>query len=259
MENTFIITGISRVIFIGKEEYPDAATNFPTYLPHNELIYHYVADSTVYFGGKVLPVQNDTVRFLPKGEGHEYRVERNSPSECIDICFDTDVPISAEAFVMPGITDRRIPELFRKLFLTWVSRQTGYRMACMGMLYQIISLLQRSTSLPAVGAGDIEPALREIERRFLTEDISVEQLAADCGMTHSRLKYLFHRRFGVPPKQYIIRLKLNHACDLLRGGYSVTKTAELCGYNDMNFFSRQFKSVMGLTPSAFSRRYLSSK
>ncbi|MDD6564137.1 MAG: AraC family transcriptional regulator [Clostridiales bacterium] len=39
----------------------------------------------------------------------------------------------------------------------------------------------------------------------------------------------------------------------------MTQVANLCGYEDVYYFSRQFKNYVGVTPSAFEQRYKSSK
>lgn len=39
----------------------------------------------------------------------------------------------------------------------------------------------------------------------------------------------------------------------------VTQIAELCNYSNIHFFSRQFKECMGITPTQFMKKYISSK
>jgi AraC family transcriptional regulator len=66
--------------------------------------------------------------------------------------------------------------------------------------------------------------------------------------------------YGIPPKKYIIALKINYACELLRlGQYSITQVADLCGFANIYFFSRQFKEYMGITPTRFAKDCKSSK
>ena len=90
--------------------------------------------------------------------------------------------------------------------------------------------------------------------------ISAETLANCSTVSYSYLKKLFQKKFGVPPNRYIIQLKINYACDLLRTNlYSVSQVAEHCGYSDLSFFSRQFKEYTGLPPSAVRQAYKSAK
>lgn len=66
----------------------------------------------------------------------------------------------------------------------------------------------------------------------------------------------FHRNFksatGLSPNEYLIRLRIMHGAELLRQGkLNVTETAFQTGFNDSNYFSRQFRKVMGINPRQF--------
>ena len=89
---------------------------------------------------------------------------------------------------------------------------------------------------------------------------TTEELASCCAISYPYIKKLFVKKFGVPPIKYSIQLKINYACDLLKSElYTISQTAEICGYNDIYFFSRQFKEYMGISPTDFINKYKSSK
>ena len=261
MNFDFVITNIHRVIMVGKEEYPEQVTEFKTsYLKHNELIFNLSGHSKVLFNGKELINTAKNIRFLPKGECFEYRVERIERGECIDVFFDTDVPISDEAFMLDVAKRESIEPLFKKIFCVFVSKDEGYKFECISLLYKIFSELQKSSYIPENKFRLIKPALEIIQSDFLTRDIHTSELASASGISETYLKRLFGERFGVSPKRYIIQMKINHSAELLRlGRYSVSEAAALSGYSDVYYFSRQFKSYMGMTPSAFIKKYKSSK
>ena len=128
------------------------------------------------------------------------------------------------------------------------------------MLYRIFAELQKNTALPKQYEHKLAPALDKIHNHFLNEDFSISELASACNMSESYFQRLFKLRYGVPPKKYIIQLKINHSCDLLRlERYTVTQIAELCNFSDIYFFSRQFREYMGITPTQFIKKYQSSK
>ena len=73
-------------------------------------------------------------------------------------------------------------------------------------------------------------------------------------MRRQRIVYekAVYKKFGVPHVKYIIQLKMNYARDLLeREEYTVTDIAQICGYDNLGFFSRQFKDYTGITPTKF--------
>ena len=260
MQPDFLITSIKRVIFVGKNEYQEMDTVFRQPLKSHELIFNFSGQSTVYFNGKVLHVEENTIRFLPKGENREYIVSRKIRGDCIDVFFDTDRPVAAEAFVTGCQQSEAVGHLFKKIFSLWVAKGEGYYFECMSLLYKIFAQISRENYIPDGQYRAIKPAIDHIETYFRDEKLSVEGLAQLCGISDSYLKKLFIRKFGMPPSKYVISLRIHYACDLLQTGfYSVARVAELCGYRDIYFFSRQFKKYMGVSPSEFAKKYRSSK
>ena len=260
MEERFVITEIQRVIMVGKDEYSEQTTSFRHTLRSNELIFHISGHALVYFDDVTLDTKPNTVRFLPKGESKRYDVVRQSYGDCIDVFFQTDRPISPCAFVVDVARNEKIGILFKKLFATWVAKNDGYYFESISLLYKIFAELQKTTYIPESRFKFLKPALDIIQRDFLQADIRTASLAAAAGISESYLKRLFSERFGVPPKKYIIQMKLRHAAELLRlERYTVTQVAHLCNFSDVYFFSRQFKEYMGLTPTQFVKKYRSSK
>jgi AraC-like DNA-binding protein len=120
--------------------------------------------------------------------------------------------------------------------------------------------MQNGNFIPSRHYERIKPAIDIIHNGFLQSEPSIADLAAACGMGESYFQRLFKEKYGMPPKKYMIQLKVNHACELLRmERYNVSQVAEMSGFSDVYFFSRQFKGYMGITPTAFVKKYVSSK
>lgn len=261
MNGPFVVTGIRRIIYVGENEYTETVTSFPySHGSGNELIYHLSGEAAVSFNGQQLYTTTDTIRFLPQGDVWEYVVRRKKPGACIDIVFDTDTPVFSEALVLKIAQSEKIKGMFKKIFSIWVAKNEGYYFECVSILYKIFAELQKKNYMPDQQFAVIRPAIEYISEHFLDAKISVDALAAICGISHSYLKKLFVVKFGVPPSKYIIQLKINYACDLLHSKrYTITQISEMCGYRDIYFFSRQFKEYMGISPSEFINKYKSSK
>lgn len=260
MEEKFVITEIKRIVMVGRDEYSAPMLSFDHTVNHNELIFHFSGHATVYFDDLVLETKPNTIRFLPQGETKRYDVLRHERGECIDVCFSTDRAISTQAFVMNVSQNEKLGALFKKIFATWVSKKEGYYFESVSLLYRIFAEMQKDTSIPNRHKSKIAPAMDMIHSDFLTQDFSLKILADSCKMGESYFQKLFKEIHGISPKKYIIQLKINHACDLLRlERYSVTQVAELCNFSDVYFFSRQFKDYMDITPTQFLKKYQSSK
>ena len=260
MEEAMVITEIKRVILVGKEEYRDARTTFPHTLRSHELIFHFSGHNTIYFDDLVLEERANSVRFLPKGDNKRYEILRHEHGECIDVFFESQAPLSPTAFVMRVAQPEKVSALFKKLFTVWSGKGRGYYPEAMSLLYKILAELSRESLVPKQHSLRIKPALDVIHSRFLEEELTVTELAAACGMGESYFRRLFKERYGMSPKKYIIRLKIDYACELLQlGRYSVAQVAALSHFPEPYFFSRQFKEYMGISPKEFMRKYKSSK
>lgn len=75
-------------------------------------------------------------------------------------------------------------------------------------------------------------------------------------MSASRETYLFHHldteKYDIAPKQYLLHLKLEKACQLLRStDLPVATIAGSMGFDDAMAFSKLFKKTYGCTPTHF--------
>jgi len=81
------------------------------------------------------------------------------------------------------------------------------------------------------------------------QQLSVENLASDLGMSVSGFHHHFKAVTAMSPLQYQKRLRLQEARRLLLGGgLSATDVAFRVGYNDSSHFSREYKGLFGLPP-----------
>lgn len=81
--------------------------------------------------------------------------------------------------------------------------------------------------------------------------ITVEGLADTLGLDRRYLARIFKASMGISIRDYLIKVRMQHAQRLLREGISVALTAELVGYNDPFNFSKMFKKYFGESPSRY--------
>lgn len=99
----------------------------------------------------------------------------------------------------------------------------------------------------------IEPLLGWMEKN-LTEPLSLENLCQRAALSESSLLRLFHRVTGHPPLSYHGRLRIRRACEELRhSDKTITQIAFDEGWEDSNYFSRQFKKVLGISPREYRK------
>lgn len=118
---------------------------------------------------------------------------------------------------------------------------------------QLVVLLARGYGAHASPAGRrllaVQRAIDQIEARH-AEHVELEWLAKKAGMSLSTFKRAFKEITGTSPIDYLLQLRLARACHLLRDAdKTVTEVAHEAGFNDSNYFARQFRARMGSTPS----------
>ncbi len=95
---------------------------------------------------------------------------------------------------------------------------------------------------------------RFIMRHFLTIR-RMEEVANHCFVDSAYLSRLFKQFSNERPYQFLTRLKINHAAELLiRNQLSIQEIASHVGYDDPYHFSRVFKSFHAVPPSQFQSR-----
>ena len=86
----------------------------------------------------------------------------------------------------------------------------------------------------------------------LGKDVSLSVLAAVAGMGPHYFSELFKQSTGISPHQYVLRRKIERAKRLLRDpAISVVQISALTGFVDQSNFTKVFRRVVGLTPTAF--------
>ena len=110
------------------------------------------------------------------------------------------------------------------------------------------------------GAGAENERMEEIEdvcRRIYehpNEAFRVDEMAKSFGLSSDHFTRLFKSQKGISPREYVLRARIEAAQDLLRSSnHSIGRIADILGYSDVYFFSRQFKERVGVSPSAFRK------
>lgn len=86
----------------------------------------------------------------------------------------------------------------------------------------------------------------------LTEDIREADVAQLTGQSVSAFSRSFRRHAGLPFVQYVNRMRIELACQLLSDDEpSITNICFQSGYKNVSNFNRQFRATKGMSPSEF--------
>ena len=94
-----------------------------------------------------------------------------------------------------------------------------------------------------------------VDEHFSDPDFSLERLGSDLKYNKKYLSTVFKRHVGVGIVEYLHTVRIQHACTMLKQGFSsVSDVALRCGYPDAQYFSKVFKRRMSISP----REYMAS-
>lgn len=212
--------------------------------------------------GEVLACHSGDLIYLPKGSNYtvETNVDRDTKEHGVYVINFLTVFEQNEnhpCLIKMNGTEKII-SLFSKAAYAWNQKSIGYYEECMSDLYQILKILKINCAryVPyEKNTAALKPALDYISENFTCETIPIEYLAKLCGISEPYLRILFHRTFSVSPAVYIRNLRIKRAKELLlTGEYSVAETATLAGFNDISYFSREFKKAIGVSPRSFQEK-----
>ncbi|MCO6003881.1 helix-turn-helix domain-containing protein [Actinoallomurus purpureus] len=113
---------------------------------------------------------------------------------------------------------------------------------------------------PPVPRGSLlEPTLTWIEDH-LKDDLTLEAMAAHCGMSTRTFSRRFREHTGTTPLQWLLRARVRRAQYLLEyTDHSVERIATQAGFGSATAFRERFKRVAGTTPHAYRAAFRSSR
>lgn len=89
----------------------------------------------------------------------------------------------------------------------------------------------------------------------LAGDLRLHTLASMHNVSDSYLSALFHREYGKTLTECILQKRIEAAADLLLSTHLQVQTvAQHCGFSDVNYFSKVFKRIQGVTPKQFREK-----
>ena len=211
-----------------------------------------------YFSdGTVMHTEGNQLFYLPKGSDYYViPLKTECPNDCYAINFEANV--SDAPFVMSFRDPEPVIKAFRNAAEVWRGQSEFSHMTVRKLLYEIILTMgeeQKRRYAPSATEALIAPAIAKINECFTQNELSVSALADECGITESYFRRIFTEKFGISPKEYIIRLRITYAKDLLSvGGVSVSEIARMCGYAEPTHFSREFSKRVGVPPVEFKEK-----
>ena len=108
--------------------------------------------------------------------------------------------------------------------------------------------------LPQSGTKSLQAVVAQVERQY-AEKLRQAALAAQYGLSTSAFSRAFKAEYGVTFREYLMRLRIRQACQLLRlGTHSATAAGLAVGFDDASHFARAFRKLTGMAPLLYKRQ-----
>ncbi|SFI35720.1 AraC family transcriptional regulator [Bradyrhizobium sp. Gha] len=230
--------------FIGQFEPGNLVLTGPN-LPHN-WVSDLPANATIPLRGRIIQFSEefigDTMRLMPELSGLAALLES-----------------SRRGVLFAASTSRELAPLMEEIVAAKGVRRIELFMMILGTLCRARGALPLSSPnyLPDpsgyMSAG-MNKALAFI-RENLTQPFGESDLATMAGQSQSAFSRSFRRHTGMSLVQYVKRLRINLACQILMSDEQASIT-DICfevGFNNLSNFNRQFLAEKGMPPSRFRR------
>ncbi|MBR3017138.1 MAG: helix-turn-helix transcriptional regulator [Clostridia bacterium] len=111
-------------------------------------------------------------------------------------------------------------------------------------------------AMDAVLSHEIAKVVDAMRKNQYRDSFSLSDMAALSRMPVETFRKRFVSEVGMPPQSYQLFCKMERAKVLLKEGYTVRQAGIEVGMNDPYHFSKTFKNIVGMSPSAYSKTAL---
>ncbi len=103
-------------------------------------------------------------------------------------------------------------------------------------------------------SGSISDAVKAIRNGY-AKQLSISTLARTVGVSERQLRRLFQQLLGLSPQEFLLRTRLQAACDLLvESDDTILGIALDTGFSDHSSFTKHFRARLGIPPAEFRKR-----
>lgn len=246
-----------------------------SYGPHarNHYLFHYVISGkgTLFANEQVYEITAGHGFLVVPGQITTYRADEREPWEYTWIEFDG--LRAQESLRLAGISgkepiftpaNQEAGEKLCQQMLYIVNNGTAEPTHLIGHGFLFLSQLvessahQRTQNVRRLRDFYIKEALTFIEDNY-HRDVSVEEIAAFCGLNRSYFGKVFRETMGESPQTFLLHYRMAKAAQLLKETrLSVGEIAQQVSYDNQLHFSRAFKNVHGVSPREYRQTHFSA-
>ena len=178
------------------------------------------------------------------------------------------IGITPERSVIRNCELERLEPIFDSMFssLEMTEHPAAANMEASGWLRLLLAKLALhiqgngilSSAPKSFSYRQIDHVIRLLSLQY-SQPLSIGAIAESLGYHRAHLSKLFKETTGLSPKQYLHKVRMKKAEELLEGELTIAQIAASTGYNDPLFFTKQFHKWSGMSPTDYRREKQSGK
>ena len=172
-----------------------------------------------------------------------------------DFNFDDDLPKKSAVYSPQSVLNAE--NLFRILLKCHTYPSKTSFTECMSILYNIYGIIMLTASREYIEnstKNKIAEAKNYIDANFKNISIGISFMAEKANMSEVYFRKLFKSQYDIPPSQYIISMRLNHAKELMKYPFLTLEQCALqSGFSSLQYFCRMFKKATGISPAKYRK------
>ena len=172
----------------------------------------------------------------------------------VDTGFFRDNGIAIDTVVYENIIkDKKYAKFFKKLMILYTQKEGCYCAKIRAAVLEfLIDLTENHVETEVAGDNfpeSIKDAVGFIKKNY-SENITIDDIVRHAGFSRAYFSRMFKNNTGVSIITYLNYIRCSQARVLLvRDKLTAGQVSEMCGFNNYSYFSRTYKSIMGILPS----------
>lgn len=210
----------------------------------------------VLIGARTIALQKYAVCLIPPGFMHGEQSAEGM--DTIWIGFECSRKRLKKENSLTWVQNKRLCDLFEQIWLLAECGSGTIGLELDGMFRAITGNYLRllAGGMVEQNADCMERAIYYFNEHF-AEALFVPQIARHFGYSEGYFQRTFKRKTGLTPVAYLTTVRCRHAAHLLEEtNWSIARIAEMTGYNDQFYFSRNFRKIYGRGPREYRGKIL---
>ena len=234
--------------------------------PHEQWVWFAVeeGEALLSWQGNELTLKADQTCFLPAGD-KETSLKVEGVSRCLWVSLEGPLaPMVVRkmgALLHMPLKQGALPSqmYLAKQIVQVMVRHSGTSDATYQLQHLMYGMLAshwgQPVAMDAMLSHEIAKVVDTLRANQYKDNFSLAEMAAISRMPMETFRKRFVSEVGMPPLSYVLHCKMERAKELLREqDYTVRQAGIEVGMQDPYHFSKQFKNIVGISPSAFMKQ-----